>query len=114
MSRIKNPVEKKRIAYLRDHYNRNGESHKAWRKTKPLKKAKARRAFRKKANDLIQICLSDESAPSASLRKQLGARQRQIFDWGPVTLREFVTWRKTKREETIGARKRRKAKRLTC
>ena len=35
MSTVKTPTEKKRLAYERDHYNRNGESNKAWRKAKP-------------------------------------------------------------------------------
>jgi len=55
MSSIHTPQEKKRLAYQRDHYNRNGESNKAWRKAKPRKKAKARRAFRKASNDLLRV-----------------------------------------------------------
>ena len=113
MSRIKNPVEKKRIAYARDHYNRNGESNKAWRKTKPLKKAKANRAFRKKLKDLTPICSLDKSAPVASVRKLEGARHHKVSDWGQVHLREFVAWRKERRQSSIGARKRRSAKRIS-
>lgn len=111
MSRVKNPVEKKRISYARDHYNRNGESNKSWRKTKPLKKAKANRAFRKKLKDLTLICALDESAPVASIRKLQGARHRKVIDWGPVHLREFVAWRKERRESSTGAKKTRRAKR---
>src|SRR5215470_4660868 len=46
MSKVRDPVEKKRLAYARDHYNRGGQHDKGWRKIKPLKKMKARRAFR--------------------------------------------------------------------
>ncbi len=35
MSSVRNPQEKKQLSYERDHYNRNGESNKSWRKTKP-------------------------------------------------------------------------------
>ncbi|MCW1924054.1 hypothetical protein OKA05_15915 [Luteolibacter arcticus] len=112
MSSIKNPLEKKRIAYLHDHCYRGCPSNKGWRKSKPLKKAKARRAFRKKANDLARVCLSEDAAPSASIRKQNGTRQAKVFDWGPVALAKFVAWKKSKREEMIGARKKRMAKRL--
>ncbi len=111
MSSVRHPQQKKRLAYSRDHYNRNGESNKAWRKTKPLKKAKARRAFRKKANDLLAACTPEETAPLASLRNLHGARVQKITDWGSIPLHDFVKDRKAKRQAMIGARKTRKAKR---
>ena len=111
MSSIKHPAEKKRLSYSRDHYTRRAHSNKGWRKTKPLKKAKAQRAFRKKSNVLVRVCVDEESAPVASVRKLEGARTRKISDWGSVGLREFVASRKTKRQAMIGARKRRKEKR---
>lgn len=111
MSSVHHPQEKKRLAYSRDHYNRNGESNKAWRKTKPLKKAKAQRAFRKKANDLLATCTPEETAPLASLRNLHGARVRKITDWGSIALRDFVAGRKAKRQAMIGAKKLRKARR---
>lgn len=111
MSSVRHPQEKKRLAFSRDHYNRNGESNKAWRKTKPLKKAKAQRAFRKKSNDLLAACIPEETAPLASLRNLQGARVRKITDWGSVALRDFVTGRKAKRQAMIGAKKARKSRR---
>lgn len=111
MSSVRDPQDKKLLAYSRDHYNRNGESNKGWRKTKPLKKAKEQRAFRKKANDLLASCTSEESAPLASVRKLEGARVRKITDWGSIALRDFVAGRKAKRQAMIGARKKRKASR---
>ena len=110
MSTIKNPAEKKRLAYQRDHYNRNGQSNKAWRKTKPLKKAKARRAFRKTANDLTRVCATDDAAPTAATRKQEGIQQRRVSDWGAIGLRDFVASRQERRESAIGAKQKRKAR----
>ena len=110
MSSIKNPLEKKRLAYLKDHYVRGGESDKNWRKTKPLKKAKANRAFRKKTNGLLPVCIDDETAPVASIRKLEGARKKAVSQMGAVHLKQFVARRKAKREAMIGARKRRFAK----
>lgn len=93
MSKITHPLEKKRVAYERDHYNRNGESNKAWRKTKPLKKAKARRAFRKANKDFLQVVGSSEDAPECVMRKQGGIQQRCVRDWGAIYLRKFVATR---------------------
>jgi hypothetical protein len=110
MSRIKDPTEKKRLAYERDHYNRNGQSNKAWRKVKPVKKAKARRAFRKTANDLTRVCATDDAAPAAATRKKEGIQQRRVSDWGAIGLRDFVASRQERRESTIGAKKKRKSR----
>jgi len=109
MSRTKNPIEKKRLAYERDHYNRNGESNKAWRKTKPIKKAKARRAFRKASNDLLKVAVAEADEPGAATRKQGSIRQRKIRDWGAMSLRKFVSFVSEKRAESIGAKKLRDA-----
>ncbi len=89
MSSVKNPIEKKRLAYERDHYNRNGESNKAWRKAKPVKKAKARRAFRKTANDLTRVCTTGDGGPSAAARKKEGIQKRRGADLGGKGIREF-------------------------
>ncbi len=110
MSSVTNPTEKKRLAYERDHYNRNGQSNKAWRKTKPVKKAKARRAYRKTANDLTIVTATDDTAPTAATRKKEGMEQRRVSDWGAIGLRDFVASRQERRESTIGAKQRRKAR----
>lgn len=110
MSSVKNPTEKKRLAYERDHYNRNGQSNKAWRKIKPVKKAKARRAFRKAANDLTRVCATDGAAPTAATRKKEGIQQRRVSDWGAIGLRDFVASRRERREAAIGLKKKRKAR----
>ncbi len=111
MSSAYSPQEKKRLAYERDHYNRNGESNKAWRKAKPLKKAKARRAFRKASNDLLRVCAAQsESVSGSAWRKQVSMRQRQIKDWGPIFLKDFAATRRVRNSVNWGAKKaRRKA-----
>lgn len=111
MSSVRPPQEKKRLAYARDHYNRNGESNKAWRKSKALKKAKSRRAYRKKSNDMLAAHTHEDGAPVTSIRKLQGARALKIADWGSIRLCDFVAGRKQQRQAMVGARKARKARR---
>jgi hypothetical protein len=110
MSRVKSPQEKKRLAYELDHRNASGESVKAWRRNKPLKKAKANRSFRKTTNDLVQATLSEDAAPQSATKKAGSIVKEKIIDWGPVRLRVYVNGRLAQRKATIGARKRRRAK----
>lgn len=107
MSRVKHPSEKKRLAYERDHYNRNGESNKAWRKTKPLKKAKARRAYRKAANHLTRSETENETHAVAC--KPGSVRQQRVGDWGSLSLRAFVDSRKKRRGKGHGDKEKRMA-----
>jgi len=111
MGSIRKPQEKKRLAYERDHYNRNGESNKAWRKAKPLKKARARRAFRKASKDLLRVVGHEPDTASESVvRKQNSIRQRRVKDWGAIHLREFVATRRVRNSLDRGAKNaRRKA-----
>ena len=51
--------------YERDHYIRGGQHDKGWRKIKPLKKTKARRAFRKASNDHTRSSAVEETTPTA-------------------------------------------------
>ena len=109
MSSIHTPQQKKLLAYQRDHYNRNGESNKAWRRAKPIKKARARRAFRKSSNDLLRVCADKpESATQSALRKQGSIRQRRITDWGAMYLKEFVASRRVRNALNAGAKKARR------
>jgi hypothetical protein len=109
MSKVKDPVEKKRAAYERDHYSRGGESNKGWRKTKPLKKAKARRRFRKVLNDLARSSVAEETTPIAAMRKLGVVKQSKVIDWGVLSLKEFVRSRLARRAASVGAKKRRRA-----
>ena len=108
MSAVKNPTEKKRLAYERDHYSRGGQHNKAWRRIKPAKKAHARRAFRKKANHLTRVCATNEVAPVAAIRDDGSLRQQPVCDWGTIHLGELVDQVLDHRGEMVGARKRRK------
>lgn len=109
MSSIRTPREKKRLAYERDHYNRNGESNKAWRKAKPLKKTKARRAYRKANKDLLRVAGTEPDMASDSVvRKQNSIRQRRVNDWGAIHLREFVKTRRVRNHRNTGAKKARR------
>ena len=110
MSKVKDPVEKKRLAYERDHYNRGGESNKGWRKKKPLKKAKARRAFRKISNDLTRVPTVEEATPVAAIRRLAGLKQHEVRDWGVMSLKEFVKSRFARRAASVGAKKKRRAR----
>ena len=109
MSKVKNPVEKKRHAYERDHYNRSGQGNKGWRKMKPLKKAKARRAFRKTSNDLTRSSVTEETTTVAATRKHGGVKQREVPEWGAMNLKAFVESRLSRRAAGVGAKKRRRA-----
>ena len=110
MSSVKNPVEKKRLAYQNDHYVRGGASPTNWRKVKRGKKAFANRSHRKRIKDLLPVCGDEESSPEASVRKFETIMRRTIYQMGAVSLKEFVVWRQRKRAEMIGARKLRRIK----
>ena len=115
MSKVTSPTEKKRIAYERDHYNDNGESDKAWRRAKPLKKAKARRAFRKVCNDALHVCGAEpETAPVNAERKQGNIQQRPVVDRGAASLPEFVATRRVRNQANTGARNARRARRTSA
>jgi hypothetical protein len=111
MSKVKDPVEKKRLAYERDHYNRGGENAKSWRKKKPLKKAKARRVFRRTSNALTRVSAVEEATPTATSRRLSGLKQHEVTDWGVMSLKEFVKSRFARRAASIGAKKKRRARR---
>ncbi len=58
MSKVKNPHEKKRLAYDRDHVSPAEYPH-AFRKTWPRKKARAERRARRKVRQVLNaICAS--------------------------------------------------------
>ena len=91
MPKIKlTPQEKKKLSYLRDHYNRGGESKEAWRRAKPLKKRKARHSFRRRLNmELAKLAL-EECPDKTALRRYTTCRQKIIDDWGVMSLRHYV------------------------
>lgn len=110
MSRVKNPKEKKRLVYAHECRNAYGEPPKAWRRQKPLKKAKASRAFRKATNDLLQATLIEADAPQNAIRKLGSITRESVVDLGKVRLGAYVKARIKTRQAMVGARKRRQAK----
>ena len=98
MSKIKTAPEKKRLSYERDHYNRGGENNKTWRKTKKVKKASARRVFRKAANDAVWAIVATDPDAAVEPKKKQALRQKPVVDWGSIHLREFVATRRRTRD----------------
>lgn len=98
MSSVRNPQEKKQLSYERDHYNRNGENNKSWRKTKPKKKQCARKSFRKASNDLVKV-MGDGDAAVNVVRKLGSISQNKVNDWGAIHLRQFIANRQQMRQE---------------
>lgn len=109
MSKVKTPQDKKRLTYELDHRNASGESVKAWRRNKPLKKAKANRAFRKTTNDLLQATLSEEDASQSAIKKSGSIAKEKIIDWGSVKLGIYIRYRLKYRKTSVDAKKRRLA-----
>ncbi len=113
MSSVRTPQEKKKIAYERDHYSR-GKHNKGWRRKKPLKKAKARRAFRRNSKDLLRITAAEpDTAPQNVQRKQGSIRQKQIQDWGASHLKEIVATRRIRNGLNQDAKKIRRLRTVT-
>lgn len=110
MSKVKHPSEKKSLAYEHEHRNAYGEPPKAWRRQKPLKKAKAIRAFRKAANDLLQVNLIEVDARTNADRKSGSISRDKIADYGKVKLGGYVKARIANRKAMVGTRKRRQAR----
>jgi len=88
MSSITHPEVKKRLSLRHDHFNRNGQSNKAWRRIKPLNNRKAARAFRKSSNDLLKS--DTEHVDNNASRRMLSLKTRKVLDWGSVHLGEWL------------------------
>jgi hypothetical protein len=92
------PQQKKALSYKRDHYTRGGESTVAWRKAKPLKKRKAVRAQRRKQETAVKKRVDDEvGAETSAVRRLNSVRQKEVEDWGVMSLAEYVEKRQSKR-----------------
>lgn len=102
MSKVKSPAEKKRLAYARDHVS-PGEYPHAFRPKWPRKKAKAERAARHQARQVLAATGDDAVAGSVQRKK--------VRKWGACSLLEFVRYKKLKRQQMIGAHKARRAAR---
>ena len=104
MSKTKSPQEKKRLSYAKDHYTRGGESARGWRTSKRIKKANARRRFRRATNALthgLDVASAEESVVP---KKKQSIRQPEVHDWGTIRLDDFVASRKRVKDRKVRAR----------
>ncbi|WP_020472593.1 hypothetical protein [Zavarzinella formosa] len=102
MSKVKSPVEKKALAYCRDHVSPSEYPH-GFRKTWPRKKIRPGRAARHKVRQILRTT-GDDTLAATVVRKK-------VRKWGVISLRESVDFKKWKRNQMIGARKARQARR---
>ncbi|HEY1052896.1 MAG TPA: hypothetical protein VGE39_24170 [Prosthecobacter sp.] len=103
MSKIKSPPQKKKLRDEKDHYpGGNGESKRAWRRTKQVKKADARRRFRKAANDAVNQILPSMADETHEPRRRQAIKQPKVREWGVVSVGEFA---KTRRRKSKKAQK---------
>jgi hypothetical protein len=72
MSKVKSPVDKKRLVYDRDHVTPAEYPH-AFRKQWPRKKAKAERAARRKVRQVLQV-----AAAAPTRIRSLAMRLRSV------------------------------------
>ena len=84
------PQQKKQLAYDRDFYHRAGESQHAWRRSKPKKKAKANRAYRRGLAVALQKLNPDGEGEIAAVRRYTTWRKRKIEEWGLISLRQYA------------------------
>lgn len=106
MSSVRNPQEKKRMAYTRDHYAKNeyDKARKGWR----IKKHKARRSYRHALDSLARAAASDDDESDSKIS---GVSRRRVRRWGVPSLRERVAHKLDRRARGVGAKKERRAER---
>ena len=64
------------------------------------------------SNDLTRSSAVEEATPIAAIRKHGGVKQREVDDWGVMSLKEFVKSRLARRAARVGAKKKRRARRV--
>jgi hypothetical protein len=102
MSKVKSSPEKKRLAYARDHVTPAEYPH-AFRKNWPKTKAKAERAARHKARQVLEATWDDAVVGMI--------RRKRVRKWGSISLHECVRFKQWKRQEMLGAHKARRSQR---
>ncbi len=119
MSKIKNPQEKKRLHYDKDHVVCGGESQHAFRKNWPRKKARVNREYRRRADQFIkeaaqvaQEAVSGYEYTSEITREFLrkSVTRKRLLKWGVATVRQIVLWRLESRAHRHGAKKARRSR----
>jgi hypothetical protein len=98
MSKVKSPVDKKRLVYDRDHVTPAEYPH-AFRKQWPRKKAKAERAARRKVRQVLQASGEDTAATVV--------RREPVRKWASISLRESLQFKQWKRQQLAGRKARR-------
>jgi hypothetical protein len=106
MSSVHRPQEKKRLAYLREHYAK-GKHDKAFRKGWPTKKRKAIRSFRHAADGMTKAAALDEGSDA----RISAIKQKPLSKWPVRTLKERLAQNLDKRARRIGAKRARHAAR---
>jgi hypothetical protein len=106
MSKIKSPVEKKRVAYAQDHFS-EGEYPHGFRVGWPRKEAAASREFRRKVAQKLGNAIQTD-VETASEIDVSDIRRRPVKKWGAITLRERVAHKLARRQRSHGAKRRRR------
>jgi len=104
MSKITSPPEKKKQRDEKDHYSGdNGESKRAWRRTKQVRKSDARKRFRKAANEVVRAIDPAEPEDTEKPGKIQALRQPKVAEWGVMSGGEFAKTRRRKPKKASGA-----------
>ena len=92
----KTPQEKKQLSYERDRRNRYGQNAKASRRLIPLRKAKTKRSYRKRTNQILAAApksadLLADDAPENRIAATPKKRWRKVPD---VSLKDAIKAKK--------------------
>ena len=108
MSTVKNPQEKKRLSYKKDHVVDGGENDKSFRKKWPRKKARINRAHRRKVAQVFTAPTTVDADEADSVTKTI--KRPKACKWGVLPLGEAVANHQESRVRNHGARKTRQGK----
>lgn len=108
MSSVRDPLLKKQLAYSRDHYAK-GKFDKRYRKNWPKIKKRLSRAGRHLAEEIVrQATTTGHAVLPTRAQKKHQLRKR----YSP-TLQETVKAKQRRRQRSVGAKKKRKARALS-
>jgi hypothetical protein len=105
MSKIKSPIEKKKLAYDRDHFSA-GEYPHSFRIGWPRKEAAASRRHRRKVTQRLSAVQHRDTETAADIDSS-DIRRRVVRKYGAYTLRERVARKLDRRRRSYGAKKQR-------
>jgi hypothetical protein len=113
--RIKTPQEKKKLSLTKDRRNTYGENAKSSRKNIARNKVLSHQKVRAKAREGLSMVTSASEADADTLQSTLTTPRLQKSSWRkcPDTpLGEVVKSKLVRRKRDVGAKQRRRAKRL--